>query len=324
MKKRKLGWTDLELSVVGLGCWSFGGGEWKFGWGPQDDELSIQTVYKALDSGINWIDTAPVYGLGHSEKVVGKALKGMKEKPIIATKCSRRWTEDGEIYGSLKSDSIRWEVEQSLQRLGVEVIDLYQVHNSDPDEDIEEGWETIQELIKEGKIRYAGVSNFNVEQMERCQNIHRIASDQPLYNMLQNGIEKDIIPYAGQKNMGLVVYSPLCKGMLTGKVTREWIESLPDGDHRKVADPVFTSPHLDKILSFVDRLQKISDELNITTAQLAVAWTLRKEEVTSAIVGARKPAQAEQNAGAGKVELTDDVIEKIQSLRREYEIDKIL
>ncbi len=323
MKKRKLGWTDLELTTIGLGCWSFGGGDWQFGWGPQQDELSVQTIYKALDLGINWLDTAPVYGLGHSEEVVGKALKGMKEKPLIATKCSRRWDQNREIYGCLKRESIREEIEESLMRLGVDVIDLYQVHNSEPDEDIEEGWEAIKELIDEGKIRYAGVSNFNVEQMERCRKIHPIASDQPPYSMVTRQIEKDIITYARKMEMGLVVYSPLHKGLLTGKVTKEWVDSLPDSDHRKNFDANFKSPMLEKNIAFVEDLKKIAQSRNISLAQLAIAWTLRKKEVTSAIVGARKPSQVEQNAPAGAIELPDDVIEQIQGLYKTHDIGGI-
>lgn len=323
MRKRQLGWTDLKLTSVGLGCWSFGGGEWMFGWGPQDDELSVKTVYKALDLGINWLDTAPVYGLGRSEEVVGKAIKGMKEKPLIATKCSRCWDEKGEIYGCLKRGSIRAEVEASLKRLGVEVIDLYQLHNSEPDEDIEEGWETVKELIDEGKIRYAGVSNFNIKQMERAQKIHPIASDQPPYSILTRQIEKDIIAYARKVQMGLVVYSPLHKGLLTGKVTRQWVDSLPDSDHRKHFDFRFKSPYLEKVLGFVDSLRDIASELNISLPQMAIAWTLQKEEVTSAIVGARKPAQIEQTAPAGDLVLSEDIMKKIDTLTRKHDLEDV-
>ncbi len=293
MRKRKLGWTDLELTVIGFGSWALGGGGWESGWGPQDDEESIAAIHRALDLGINWIDTAAVYGLGHSEEIIAKALRGMSEKPIIATKCGLVWNEKGEVFGCLKRDSIRKEVEDSLRRLEVEVIDLYQIHWPDPDPDIEEAWSTMADLVKEGKIRYAGVSNFNVEQMKRIEKIHPIASLQPPYSMIMRDIEKEILPYCAEKNMGVIVYSPMQKGLLTGKFTPERVKNLPPDDHRR-SDPQFNEPLLSINLELVEKLKPIAEKHGRTLAQLAIAWVLRRPEVTAAIVGTRRPSQIEE------------------------------
>ncbi|HOQ51224.1 MAG TPA: aldo/keto reductase [Candidatus Atribacteria bacterium] len=318
MRKRKLGWTDLELTVIGFGSWALGGGGWQFSWGPQDDEESIAAIHRALDLGINWIDTAAVYGLGHSEEIIAKALRGMSEKPIIATKCGRVWNEKGEVFGCLKRDSIRKEVEDSLRRLEVEVIDLYQIHWPDPEPDIEEAWSTMADLVKEGKIRYAGVSNFNVEQMKRIEKIHPIASLQPPYSMITRDIEKEILPYCAEKNMGVIVYSPMQKGLLTGKFTPERVKNLPPDDHRR-SDPQFSEPLLSINLELIEKLKPIAEKHGRTLAQLAIAWVLRRPEVTAAIVGTRRPSQIEETFPAGDWELAAEDIEAIEKLLQERE-----
>jgi aryl-alcohol dehydrogenase-like predicted oxidoreductase len=310
---RQLGWTDLNLTVIGLGTWAMGGGGWKFGWGPQQDAESIATIYRALDLGINWLDTAPIYGLGHAEQLVGRALSGMAHKPFIATKCSRKWTADGAPYGCLKKASVREEIESSLRRLKVDVIDLYQVHRPEPDADIEEAWEEIARAIKAGKIRYAGVSNFTVAQMKRLQPIHPIASLQPSYSMLVRDIEQEILPFCAENKIGVVSYSPMLKGLLTGKMTKERIAALPTDDHRR-NDPRFNEPQLSKHLALVEKLRGIAAKHDKTVAQLAIAWVLRRAEITSAIVGARRPSQIEETVGAACWRLTPETLDEISAL----------
>jgi len=235
MQTRRLGNTDLQFSRIGLGTWALGGGDWTFSWGAQDDAQSVETVCRALDLGVNWIDTAPVYGLGHSEEVVGKAIKGMSVKPLIATKCERCWDKDRKIYPCLKRESIRAEAEASLRRLGIDVIDLYQIHWPQPDADLEEGWATVAELVREGKVRYAGVSNFSLAQLQRIEPIHPVASLQPPYSMITRGVEAELLPYCHDHHIGVIVYSPMQKGLLTGKVTPQWVAQLPANDHRRLA-----------------------------------------------------------------------------------------
>lgn len=319
MKQKNLGWTDLKITNIGLGTWAIGGGGWRFGWGPQDDKESILTIRRAIELGINWIDTAPIYGFGHSEIVVGKAIKGLKPKPIIATKCSRLWNERGEISGSLKRDSIKKEAEASLKRLNIEVIDLYQIHWPSPEEDIEEAWSAIAELIKEGKIRYGGVSNFSVEQMKHIQKIHPIASVQPPYSMLRREIEDGLLGYCSENNIGVIVYSPMQKGLLTGKITQERIKTFEEDDHRK-RDPMFQEPELSKNLAFVNNLRPIAERKGLSLAQLAIAWTLRRDEVTAAIVGARHPQQIEETVIAGESELTREDINEITELIKKHKV----
>ena len=234
MQFRRLGPSDLHLTPVGLGTWAMGGGDWKFGWGPQDDAQSVRTIHEAVDLGVNWLDTAPVYGLGHCETIVGRALKELKgRRPILSTKCERCWDEERQIIPRLKRASIRREIEDSLRRLGVDVIDMYQIHWPQPDEDIEEGWAAIAELVKEGKVRWAGVSNFSVAQLKRLQPIHPVAFLQPPYSLLNRGIEAEIIPYCEANGIGLIPYSPMQKGLLSGKVTQAWVDALPANDHRR-------------------------------------------------------------------------------------------
>ena len=292
MRKRKLGWTDLEITTMGLGTWAIGG-SWQWGWGEQDEKDSIATIHRAMDSGLNWIDTAPVYGLGNAETVVGKALAEMKDKPIVATKLGLCWGEGRRQSGR-------------------------QIHWPNPDEDIEEGFEAMARLKDEGKVRYIAVSNFSVEQMERVGKIARVASLQPPYSMLNRGIEKEVLPYCASHEIGVVAYSPMAKGLLTGKVTKEWVASLPDDDHRKKGGE-FNEPQLSVNAKLVDGLRGIAESRSHTPARLAVAWVLRRSEVTSAIVGARRPSQIEETAPAGDWEMSAEDVEAVQKL-----LDKLL
>jgi len=302
MKTRKLGWTELEFTTIGLGTWALGGGAWRFGWGTQEDLDSIATIHIAMELGINWIDTAPVYGLGRSEHVVGQALKGMTKRPLIATKCGRIWNEAREISGCLKRTSVLDEVDQSLRRMGVDVIDLYQVHWPIPDEDVEEAWGAIADAVQAGKIRYAGVSNFSVEQMERIRPIHPIASLQPPYSMLRRGIEDDILGYCAAHQIGVIAYSPMQKGLLTEKFSREWALALSEDDHRS-RDAMFTDPQLAVNVELVKNLRDLAREGGMTLSQLAIAWVLHRDEVTAAIVGARRPDQITETVKAGNMVL---------------------
>lgn len=313
MQTRKLGYSDLNITNIGLGTWAIGGGGWKFAWGPQDDKESIAAIRKAVDIGINWIDTAAVYGLGHSEEIVGRAIKEVGEKPIIATKCSLVWGNDRKILSNLKKESIRSEVEASLRRLKIDVIDLYQIHWPRPDEDIEEGWEAIAKLIKEGKIRYAGVSNFSVEQLRRIQPIHPVASLQPPYSILERGIENELLDYCEKNNIGVIVYSPMQRGLLTGKFSKERVQNLPNDDHRRKSAQ-FQEPQLSANLQLVKVLRPIAERNNKTLAQLAIAWVLRRREVTAAIVGGRRPSQIEETAVGGDWKLSDEDIAAIEKL----------
>ena len=315
MQTRLLGNTGLRLTTIGLGTWAMGGGDWKFSWGPQDDAESIRTIHRALDLGINWIDTAAVYGLGHSEEVVGRALHALHDRPLVATKCERCWDEQGRIIPRLKKESIRAEAEASLRRLGVEVLDLYQIHWPQPDEDIEEGWEAMADLIRAGKVRFGGVSNFSLSQLQRIQSIHPVASLQPPYSMLARGVETDLLPYCAAQGIGVIVYSPMQKGLLTGKVTAPWVAALPADDHRR-SDPKFQEPQLSANLALADALGHIAAASGKTLPQLAIAWVLRRPEVTAAIVGARRPDQIQQTVEGGDWQLTETQIASIEDLLR--------
>lgn len=304
MNTRQLGKTNLHLSTVGLGAWAMGGGGWKFSWGNQDDADSVATIRRALDLGVNWIDTAPVYGTGHSEEVLGEALKGLSKRPIIATKCGRRWDESRTPYAKIKRASVLEELDDSLRRLGVECIDLYQMHWPQPEEDIEEGWGAMADAVKAGKVRYIGVCNYNVAQLKRIQPIHPVASLQPPYSMLVRGVEDELLAYCAEHGIGVVAYSPMQKGILTDKFTREWVNGLAKDDHRSQYDARFQEPELSKNIALVDQLKPIARASGHSVAQLALAWVLRRPEVTSAIVGARKPAQIEETVGAGNWSLS--------------------
>ncbi|MGA2322999.1 MAG: aldo/keto reductase [Sedimentisphaerales bacterium] len=320
MRTRRLGNTDLELTVVGLGTWAMGG-PWQFGWGPQDENEAIAAILKAVDLGINWIDTAAIYGCGHSEELLGIALKKTKIRPIIATKCSLLWNDKREKIGCLKAESIRKECEDSLKRLGIETIDLYQMHWPDPEIDLEEGWGEMARLQKQGKVRYIGVSNFNAKQLDRIRKIAPVASLQPPYSMIRRGIEKDLLGYCAKNNIGVVAYSPMQRGLLTGKFSKKRLSELAPDDHRlKSGD--YQEPEFSATLALVDKLRPIAERNKKTLAQLAIAWVLRRPEVTAAIVGARKPSQIAETAPAGDWILTKNDIAEIEKLLAERE-DKL-
>ena len=312
MRTRKLGQSDLQLSVVGLGTWAIGG-PWQFGWGPQDDADSMRTILTALEAGINWVDTAPIYGCGHSEYIVGQALREISDKPLVATKCGLGWNERLEKLNCLRGDAIIAECEDSLRRLGVEVIDLYQMHWPVPDEQVEEAWAAMAQLVSQGKVRFIGACNFSVEQLQRVAAIHPPVSLQPPYSMLRRDIEAGQLPYCRDNGMGILAYSPMQKGLLTGKFTREHLRTLATDDHR-LKDGNFVGAAFEKNLSIVEALKPIAARNGKTLAQLAIAWTLRDETVTAAIAGARKPKQIEETAQAGDWILSDDDITEIEAI----------
>lgn len=312
---KPLGNSDLQISALGVGAWAMGGAGWKFSWGQQDDTDSIAAIRAALDAGMNWIDTAAVYGLGHSEEVVGQALKGLPQKPYVFTKCERNWNEQDEIYPSLKADSIRKECENSLRRLGVDVIDLYQIHWPEPETDIEEGWTEMARLKEEGKVRWIGVSNFNVEQLKRAQKIAPVTSLQPPYSLLARKSESDILPFAERNNIGVIVYSPMRAGLLTGKMTRERAQSFPAGDWRS-RDKDFQEPALSRNLKLVEFLKKFADAHDRTPGEVALAWTLANSAVTAAIVGLRSASQVDGVKGALTFRLTADELSQIENASR--------
>ena len=301
MQTRKLGYTDLAPTTVGLGTWAIGG-SWQWGWGPQDDDEAVAGILAGLEAGINWIDTAPVYGVGHSEELVGQALRQTKHKPFLATKCGRLWNEKKELIPYLKRDSIRWECEASLRRLGVERIDLYQMHWPDPLQDIEEAWEEMALLAAEGKVRYLGVCNYNVEQLERVRKIYPVTSLQPPYSLLRRDVEKELLPYCAANGIGVIVYSPMQMGLLTGAFSRERVTALPPDDLRR-RNPFFAEPQLSRNLELVEKLKPIAARAGRSLAELAIAWVLRRPEVTAAIVGGRRPAQVEEPARAADWDL---------------------
>jgi aryl-alcohol dehydrogenase-like predicted oxidoreductase len=308
---RTLGSSDLQLTPIGYGAWAIGGGNWEFAWGPQDDEESIQTIERAIDSGINWIDTAAIYGLGHSEEIVGKALKRLSSKPLVFTKCSMRWHDDRQIYRSLKAQSLEEEIEASLRRLGVDTIDLYQIHWPNPDDEIEEGWETLAKFKEQGKVRCIGVSNFSVEQMKRAQKIAPITSLQPPYSLLNRNIEAEILPFCRENNIGVINYSPMVSGLLTGKMTAERIQSLPVDDWRK-RSANFNEPKLSRNLRLVEVLREIGQEHGIEPGVVAISWTLRHSAITAAIVGARRPDQIDGILPAATFRLSDAEAARIE------------
>jgi len=306
----------LQLSVIGFGAWALGGGDYAFGWGPQDDDESVSAIHRSLDRGVNWIDTAAIYGLGRSEEVVGRALKGIRQEVLIATKCSLIWDDQGNISNCLKRDSILQEVEDSLRRLQTDYIDIYQIHWASPPEDLSEGWETLVELVKAGKIRYPAVSNFSVEQLEQVGAIHPVASLQPPYNMFRRDVEAEILPYCRTQEIGVVAYSPMQNGLLTGKFTEERAASLPESDFRS-RSPHFVMPQLAINLATVAKFSKVADESGTTPAQLALAWVLRRPEVTSAITGTRKASQIDETAQAAEWRLDESVIDEIAGILTE-------
>ena len=314
MRTTQLGNSDLEITPIGIGAWAMGGGGWAFAWGPQDDRDSIAAIHAALDRGINWIDTAAVYGLGHSEEVVAQALQGRSRKPYVFTKCARIWNERREIGKSLKEASIRREVEASLRRLKADVIDLYQIHWPEPDGEVEEGWSTMAKLKAEGKVRHIGVSNFNVAQMSRAQAIAPITSLQPPYSLISPEIEDSILPYAAANNIGVIVYSPMKSGLLSGAMTRERIAGLPSDDFRR-GTPNFKEPLLTRNLELAELLREIAKRHGRTTGEVAIAWTLRNPSVTAAIVGMRSAKQVEGLIGAADLRLSAQELAEIELFR---------
>jgi aryl-alcohol dehydrogenase-like predicted oxidoreductase len=312
MQTRKLGNSDLRITAVGLGTWAIGG-PWQFGWGPQDDNEAIAAIVRAIDLGINWIDTAPIYGCGHSEELVGRALKQIKSRPVIATKCSLLWNDKREKVGCLKAESIRKECEDSLRRLGVDVIDLYQMHWPDPESDLEEGWGEMARLQKQGKVRFIGVCNYNLAQLDRIRKIAPVTSLQPPYSMIKRDVEKELLSYCEKHNIGVVAYSPMQRGMLTGKFNKQHLKTLAPDDHR-LRMPEFTEPQFSANMELVEKLKPIAERNNRTVAQLSIAWVLRRPEVTAAIVGARKPSQIEETASSGDWTLDDKEITEIEKL----------
>jgi len=291
-----------------------GGGGWQFAWGPQDDDESIAAIHAALDRGINWIDTAAVYGLGHSEEVVARALEGRSNRPYVFTKCERVWNEQRLIQKSLKRDSIKRECEASLRRLKVDVIDLYQIHWPEPDEDVEEGWSALAELRKEGKVRRIGVSNFNASQLERARKIAPITSLQPPYSAISPEIEQEVLPYCLRHNIGVIVYSPMKSGLLSGKMTRERVAAMPEDDFRRRA-PAFQEPALTRNLELADKMRKIGERHGRSPGEVAIAWTLRHPAVTAAIVGMRSASQVEGVIGALEFRLSAEEIAEIDRAR---------
>jgi aryl-alcohol dehydrogenase-like predicted oxidoreductase len=316
METRRLGRTDLDLTTIGLGTWAIGGGDWLFGWGHQDEQEAIDAIVRGVELGINWIDTAAVYGEGRSEELVGRALKrlGPARRPVIATKCGRVFESDGRVVGRLNRDSVLNECDASLTRLAVDCIDLYQIHWPDPARDILEAWETLIELKRQGKVRHIGVSNFNARQLQHLDKLHPVASLQPPYSLLADDVESTLLPYCAENEIGVVAYSPMCKGLLTGQFTRRRAAELDATDHRS-RDPKFQDPQLSINLALVEALSQIAKRLGATVAQLAIAWVLRRPEVTSAIVGARRPSQIEETIQGGEIVLDDNHLEAIEGLR---------
>ena len=307
---RTLGNSDLELTPIGLGTWAIGGGDWSNAWGPQDDADSIAAIHRAVDLGVNWIDTAAVYGLGHSEEMVGRAIKSLSRKPYVFTKCSLPWHADRSVYNSLKRSSIAEEVEGSLKRLQVDTIDLYQIHWPKPDDEVEEGWETLARLQEEGKVRWIGVSNFSVDQMKRAMKIAPITSLQPPYSMLRRAIEAEILPFTQANGIGVINYSPMLSGMLTGKMTAERAASLAPDDWRR-NNKEFNEPRLSQNLRLVELLREIGSGHGVTPGVVAVAWVLHNPAITGAIVGGRSQKQVEETAAALTFRLTEEEYAKI-------------
>jgi aryl-alcohol dehydrogenase-like predicted oxidoreductase len=298
-----LGATGLEITRVGFGAWAIGGGGWEFGWGPQADDESVAAIHRALELGVNWIDTAAAYGFGRSEEVVGRALEGLARRPYVFTKASLLDDGTGRVRHSLKRDSILREAEASLKRLGVDAIDLYQIHWPIPEGDIEEGWAAMAELKERGLVRHIGVSNFDTGQLERIQGIAPVETLQPQYSLIDREAEDEILPFAELEDIGVIVYSPMGSGLLTGAITRERIAAMPADDWRR-SDARFTEPQLSRHLGIAARLQEVADSHDTTPGAVAVAWTLRNPAVDGAITGFRRPDQVDPILAAANLVLT--------------------
>jgi aryl-alcohol dehydrogenase-like predicted oxidoreductase len=310
MKTKLLGISDLAITPIGFGAWAIGGSGWEFGWGEQDDKASVAAIHRALELGVNWIDTAAVYGMGHSEKVVALALRTWSgPRPYVFTKCGLRWDDQGYVHRDLNPDSIRRECEDSLRRLNIDSIDLYQIHW--PSEGLEEGWRAMAQLQKEGKVRWIGVSNFTVTELGRVQAIAPVTSLQPPYSLVRREVAQEILPYCQSQGIGAIVYSPMASGLLTGAMTRERVAALPSSDWRS-RDIEFKEPRLSKNLALVERLRQVGERVQRPPGQVAISWTLRNPAVTGAIVGARNAKQVEGNVGAATLHLTDQEIGEIE------------
>ncbi len=315
METRKLGNSDIEITRLGFGAWAIGGSGWEYGWGAQNDGESIAAIHRALEMGVNWIDTAAVYGLGHSEEIVACALAGWKNKqPYVFTKCGLRWKEQGKVYQSLNAGSIRRECEDSLRRLRIDTIDLYQIHwpPANNGQELEEGWTTLAALQREGKVRWIGVSNFDSEQLKRAQAIAPVTSLQPPYSLIKRGVEAKTLPFCCEQGIGVIVYAPMASGLLTGAMTRERAANLPADDWRK-RDPEFNEPKLSRNLVLVEKLREIGKRHGCSAGEVAIAWTLNNPNVTGAIVGARSAAQVEGVMRASEITLSKEEIAELES-----------
>jgi aryl-alcohol dehydrogenase-like predicted oxidoreductase len=311
----QLGTTGMEITRVGFGAWAIGGGGWEFGWGPQQDDESIATIHRAMELGINWIDTAAAYGFGRSEQVVGRAIAGLDERPYVFTKASLLDDGTGHVRHNLSRDSVLREAEASLKRLGLETIDLYQIHWPDPEPDIEEGWSALAELKEQGLVRHIGVSNFDAGQLRRIQSIAPVETLQPPYSLVERAAESELLPFAERAGIGVIVYSPMGSGLLTGAMTRESIGQLPADDWR-AHDARFAEPQLSEHLATADRLRVVSDRHGVTPGAVAVAWTLRNPAVDGAITGFRRPEQVDPIVVAAGLELSDEDVKEIEATGR--------
>jgi aryl-alcohol dehydrogenase-like predicted oxidoreductase len=311
LRTNQLGGTGLEITRVGFGAWAIGGGGWEFGWGPQQDDDSIGAIHRALELGVNWIDTAAAYGFGRSEEIVGRALRGVSERPYVFTKCSLLDDGSRRVRHVLKRDSVLREAEASLRRLGVDAIDLYQIHWPNPEEDIEEGWSALAELKEQGLVRHIGVSNFSTAQLRRIGAIAPVETIQPSYSLIDRDAEQSVLPYAEREGIGVIVYSPMGSGLLTGGITRERVAAMPEDDWRKT-DPRFTEPLLSQHLALAARLRAIAARHETTPGAVAVAWTLRNPAVDGAITGFRRADQVDPILTAANLELTDQDIAEIE------------
>ena len=313
LKTALLGRTGMQITRVGFGAWAIGGGGWEFGWGPQDDEQSVAAIHRALDQGVNWIDTAAAYGFGRSEEIVGAALEGLSERPYVFTKCSLLEGPGRTVVNNLKRDSVLREAEASLKRLRIDAIDLYQIHWPNPEPDIDEGWAALADLKEQGLVRHIGVSNFDVEQLRRVQQIAPVETLQPPYSLVDRGIEQETLPFAAMESIGVIVYSPMGSGLLTGRMTKARIEQLADDDWRK-RDLRFQEPQLSRHLALVSRLHAVADRYDTTPGAVAVAWTLRNPSVDAAIVGFRRPDQVDPILPAASLDLTSEDLAEIEGV----------
>jgi aryl-alcohol dehydrogenase-like predicted oxidoreductase len=316
VNKKILGNSDLEISSVGFGAWAIGGAGWDFGWGHQEDDQSVSAIIRALELGVNWIDTAAVYGLGHSEEIVAKALSKWKgPKPFVFTKCAQVWDQDKNIILSHDPNSIRRECESSLKRLNVERIDLYQIHwpPRNNDDKIEPAWEMMSKLKEEGKVKWIGVSNFNVDQLKRALKIAPVTSLQPPYNLINRKVEPEILPFCKENNIGVIVYSPMSSGLLTGTFSKERAANLSDDDWRS-RSANFLEPKLSQNLKLAEILKSFGKKINRNAGEIAIAWTLKNPAVTAAIVGARNPDQVNGVMKAGEIYLSKADISELETI----------